>query len=312
MKRFNNISLIYECDPSTLKRAALLAKDNGAQLTIVHPIKEPPAGWDMIVGRKHIDVRALVLRDHEARMKEVANSVKAFGVQPATRLLFGEPSLEIIRDVIEHDRDLVILTAEGKGGLKERMFGTTSIRLMRKCPSPVLVLKPARKKHFKRILAAIDPEVVGNTRDTLNGMILELASSLSAREGAELHIVHAWTVIGDYLMHERGVEYAADVSRHVQQEAKRRREMVENLLTQHSVTGHQLHLLKGDATVIPQLVTKLEIDVLVMGTVCRTGIPGFIIGNTAERVLNAVDCSVFTVKPEGFVSPVAPLISAGR
>ena len=55
---------------------------------------------------------------------------------------------------------------------------------------------------------------------------------------------------------------------------------------------------------------KLEIDILVMGTVCRTGIPGFIIGNTAERVLDAVDRSVLTVKPEGFVSPVAPLISA--
>jgi nucleotide-binding universal stress UspA family protein len=53
----------------------------------------------------------------------------------------------------------------------------------------------------------------------------------------------------------------------------------------------------------------LGIDVLVMGTVCRAGIPGFIIGNTAERVLDAVDCSVLVVKPEGFVSPVAPLIS---
>jgi nucleotide-binding universal stress UspA family protein len=42
-----------------------------------------------------------------------------------------------------------------------------------------------------------------------------------------------------------------------------------------------------------------------MGTVCRTGIPGLIIGNTAERVLDVVDCSVLTVKPEGFVSPVA-------
>jgi len=40
-----------------------------------------------------------------------------------------------------------------------------------------------------------------------------------------------------------------------------------------------------------------------MGTVCRTGIAGFLIGNTAENVLNDVDCSVLTVKPEGFASP---------
>jgi nucleotide-binding universal stress UspA family protein len=46
------------------------------------------------------------------------------------------------------------------------------------------------------------------------------------------------------------------------------------------------------------------IDLLVMGTVCRTGIAGFLIGNTAEEVLNQVDCSVLTVKPEGFETPV--------
>jgi hypothetical protein len=36
----------------------------------------------------------------------------------------------------------------------------------------------------------------------------------------------------------------------------------------------------------------------------------FIIGNTAERILDTIDCSVLVVKPEGFVSPVAPLIAA--
>lgn len=31
---------------------------------------------------------------------------------------------------------------------------------------------------------------------------------------------------------------------------------------------------------------------------------GFFIGNTAETVLAQVDCSVLSVKPEGFVTPV--------
>ena len=41
-----------------------------------------------------------------------------------------------------------------------------------------------------------------------------------------------------------------------------------------------------------------------MGTVARTGIPGLLIGNTAETILQRVDCSVLAVKPDGFVSPV--------
>lgn len=311
MKLFKNISLIYECDDSTLQRAALLAKENRAKLTIVYPVKPAHETWGrLLVGDKSIDVQALLQQERLARLKEVAKSVKSLGVRPTTRVMVGEPFLEIIRDVIQNQRDLVIMTAEQKGGIRQRLFGSTSTWLMRKCPAPVLVLKPARKKQFQHILAAIDPEVTGDPHDTLNGVILELASSLAAREGAELHIVHAWTVIGESLLVKKGGVYAAEMKTHVQAEGKRRLEMMERLLARHSVTGYQLHLLKGDAsTVIPQLVTKLGIDLLTIGTVCRVGIPGFIIGNTAERVLDAVDCSVLTVKPEGFVSPVAPEVS---
>jgi hypothetical protein len=41
-----------------------------------------------------------------------------------------------------------------------------------------------------------------------------------------------------------------------------------------------------------------------MGTVCRTGVPGFFIGNSAENVRQHVDCSSLAVKPKGFVTPV--------
>lgn len=41
-----------------------------------------------------------------------------------------------------------------------------------------------------------------------------------------------------------------------------------------------------------------------MGSVARTGIPNFIMGNTAESILGQVKCSVLVVKPDGFISPV--------
>ena len=66
----------------------------------------------------------------------------------------------------------------------------------------------------------------------------------------------------------------------------------------------QRHMLKGDASdLIPRLALRKGIDVIVMGTVCRAGVPGLFIGNTAEKVLRHVSCSVLTIKPEGFVSP---------
>jgi len=43
---------------------------------------------------------------------------------------------------------------------------------------------------------------------------------------------------------------------------------------------------------------------VVMGTVARTGVPGFIMGNTAETILNHINCSVLAIKPQGFVTPI--------
>lgn len=67
------------------------------------------------------------------------------------------------------------------------------------------------------------------------------------------------------------------------------------------------HLLKGPArTEIPALAKQLEADVILMGTVARTGISGFVMGNTAETILSQIDCSVLAIKPPGFETPVAP------
>lgn len=41
-----------------------------------------------------------------------------------------------------------------------------------------------------------------------------------------------------------------------------------------------------------------------MGTVARSGIPGLVYGNTAEKVLQGINCSIVAVKPDEFVSPV--------
>ena len=67
----------------------------------------------------------------------------------------------------------------------------------------------------------------------------------------------------------------------------------------------QAHLVKGPARKeIPELATRIEADLVVMGTVARTGIPGFIMGNTAETILNRIESSVLAIKPPSFATPV--------
>jgi universal stress protein E len=70
-------------------------------------------------------------------------------------------------------------------------------------------------------------------------------------------------------------------------------------------TGNNTHLREGGSQdVIKQAIVDLKIDVVVMGSVARSGIPGLLIGNKAEKTLNTINCTVLTVKPDGFVSPV--------
>lgn len=57
---------------------------------------------------------------------------------------------------------------------------------------------------------------------------------------------------------------------------------------------------------IPKLAQQLEIDLLVLGSVGRSGIKGVLLGKTAEKLLNTRDCSILAVNPEGFVSPIEP------
>ena len=79
-------------------------------------------------------------------------------------------------------------------------------------------------------------------------------------------------------------------------------------LLEHFAFGkvnHRVHFIQGEAgEVIARVAADEKIDLIVMGTLARTGIEGYFIGNTAETVLQRVECSVLTTKPDGFVSPV--------
>ncbi len=49
---------------------------------------------------------------------------------------------------------------------------------------------------------------------------------------------------------------------------------------------------------------KNAVDLLVLGTVARSGLGGFFIGNTAEKILNRIQCSVLALKPSEFKSSI--------
>ncbi len=247
-------------------------------------------------------------------------ALRSGNVEIQTKVLIGIPFLEIIREVLRNSHDLVIKTAES-GGLLDRVFGSDDMHLLRKCPCPVLLTKTGSAKTYQRILAAVDVDdnystEELNTRYQLNLKILEIASSLALSEPAELNIVHAWAAIGEDSMRGAFVDLSEDeIIAHTEAVRQHYRQNLNVLM--NDVIGKlgqdaleylkpQTHLLKGyPREIIPAFVRKTAVDLVIMGTVARTGISGFFIGNTAETIINQLDCSVLAIKPQGFKTPVS-------
>jgi nucleotide-binding universal stress UspA family protein len=253
-------------------------------------------------------IQERINKSEDHHLERVVTSIRQLGIQVRSKVLCGTPFIEIIREVLRNGYDLVMITAEGRSGLKEMLFGRTSMHLMRKCPCPVYVMKPTQPKYYSHILAAVDPTPFDQERSDLNIKIMDMATSLAQREQCELLIIHTWTFSLEAHMQSGRVKVPqSKFDEWIRSFKDERRRSLSALLNKYNLhkLKCQVYLLKGEAErLIPELAKERAVELIVMGTVCRTGVAGFFIGNTAEKVLRQVDCSVLTIKPDGFITPV--------
>ena len=310
MERFKSILIAAspgQLDPQTLRSAVKLAEANDARLTLIDVVSPLPK-WRKTVNveGRVIDVEAALLKDREERLRVLVENTQA-RADTETIVKAGEPFIEVIRRVLTGQHDLVMVgePAPDKPHIPQLSSGV--MHLLRKCPVPVWVVRSPQANN-NRVLALVDPDPGDPVRHGLNDLVLELATSLAFREGAELHIAHAWSLAGEATLRS---------SPHVQlpgsvvdvmvsgAETTRRRQLDARALVHVSEGDRTIHMLSGaPGDVLPRLADRLDVGVVVMGTVGRTGLRGLIMGNTAETILRAVRCSVLAVKPEGFTTPV--------
>jgi universal stress protein E len=308
-RKFKKILLVIrgrEEEQAVIQRAARLSKQAGAKLTALRVLQRllPDAHLEGVgVPRKDVE-RIATATAHEDLRRALRPIEKQSAAQ--VKVIWGTPFLEVIREVLRHRFDLVTVNAHRVGTLQGSLFGHMTMRLMRKCPCPVWAVKTGARPPANRVLAAIAaPE--SEEAAKLNDKIVELASLVAQLENKELHLVHAWDVFAEGILRGRAGVKSADLDAMTHQARLAGKKVLLDLVSRHglNVPPERVHLVKGSAAaVIPRLVHRKKIDVLVIGTVCRTGIAGFLMGNTAERVLGNVKCSVLTLKPDGFVTPV--------
>ncbi|MGF1561776.1 MAG: universal stress protein [Geminicoccaceae bacterium] len=304
---------------AVLQAAAGLAQRHGAALEML-ACMVPPADLSVIARAAGTTPEACLQALSKVRqqaMEEIAARALP-AKQPDVHMAIGNPFIEVVRHVVHNQIDMVVKTARPLSGLHGVFFASTDQHLLRKCPCPVWLRAPDAALEPRTIVAAVDVDLSDarepETLTQLNCRVIETALRLGSLEHGVVHVLHAWEALGEGLIwtFAADIDPGAAAQRYLREvEAERRRSLaalLQPFRTRAAATPRLTEsLVRGPTrSVIAEQAKRLSADLIVLGTVARTGLRGVIIGNTAEDILNSVDCSVVAVKPEGFVSPVAP------
>ena len=286
-----------------IKKVFAFAAKKQAKITFLSVIKKIPSELHHIINlHKNIDIDKNIEKETLVELKKILNSFKNKNTKYDIKVRVGDKYAITIEELQRQPYDLLITTDyQHSAKLSERFFGSKHLFLLRHAPNPVLVFRPGRKKKKYRMLIAIDLEDMTVEKSVLNQKIIDYALATGIYDDVEIHIISCWKLYGESALQHGFSRIPEQKLKEMLKESKNHyqnvfNETVKNLLQEQPEAIASL--LKGSPVeLIPQYAHKHHIDMLVLGTVSRSGIPGLTIGNTAEDIMQKVDCSLLMVKP---------------
>ncbi len=291
-----------------LSRAIQLALADEAELTVLLVTERLPEEPKAIIPQSILkEVEAALREKRESELSALVRMADKAGVPVRTVQRRGTPFLVTIREVLRGGHDLVLKVAGG-AGQGARVFDATDKHLLRKCPRALWLITPGAPEKHRRILAAVDLDPTHTQQAKFSAEILQAAIDIARMDAATLDVLHAWSLFGENILRgPRTTVSDPEVDHMVGNAMNRHAKSLDELVDSASTSGIELkrQLVRGNpGDAIVSFIQSNKVSLLVMGTVGRTGISGLLIGNTAERVIDEVDCSILALKPRGFVTPV--------
>ncbi len=307
MKRFKNILCYFnkKDDKVALRMAFHLAKENQAKLTLIDIADHLPPECDYEV--PSTDKRKSTPPLHcQEYLDMVIKPYQNQGVPIKTQIVKGIPIIKLVKAVKKSRYDLVVTSTIGLP-LRGLFWDSMALKLIRKCPVPVWIIRSQAGKTFKHILAAVDLAEDKKTK-ALNKKIMEMASSLALMHQGHLTVVHGWQAERELNLITWHSPIDKDEYKRIKTEMKKAKtEQLHELVKLYHRKGltitAKLVENKG-ALAIVDTAEEIKADLTVMGTVHRTGIAGLLMGSTAEEALPLLKSSLLAIKPEGFQSPI--------
>jgi universal stress protein E len=290
-------------DQNALARSIDLAKKSGASITAFMTVYDFSYEMTtMLSGDEREAMRQAVLKDRELWLKDLVSPYQNINID--TQVIWhNRPYEAIINTVINDKYDLVIKGTHQHGALKAVIFTPTDWHLVRKCPTPVLFVKDMQWPAQGNILAAVNAVSENEQHLSLNKRIIKDAQFLCELANAKLNLVNAYPAtpvnIAIEIPEFNPGLYNESVKKH-------HIESTNELANEFNLTSDQCFIEEGlPEDVIPDVANRLNSELVVIGTVGRTGLSAALVGNTAEHVIDSLDCDVLALKPDGYVSPLA-------
>ncbi|MBT8145810.1 MAG: universal stress protein [Gammaproteobacteria bacterium] len=223
-----------------------------------------------------------------AALEELAEPLRENGLEVSCATAWGNPTYEeIVRRVDELKPDLVIKSTRHHERLARLMLANEDWELIRYCAVPLLLAKDQDWGSQPKFVAAVDPEHSHDKPASLDHKLIRVAGKLAAVSDGSVHLYHSTHLPPLSGMYPIESDYQVDSSK------------IKDLGAQHNVPEDHCYVSDADINhSLPELTTLLQASVVVMGAVSRSRLDRMLIGNTAEKVLDKLECDVLVVKPD--------------
>lgn len=244
------------------------------------------------------------------QLEALAVRLRASGVHVRTSVRWDHPVYAgIVRQVLRHRPRLLIAHPTARGRASRLWLGRNDFKLIETCPCPVLFMKTRRPYTDPVVLAAVDPDQAHGKPAALDAEILGWGSRLRDALSGKLLVFHAHVPWEQAMHSDPQFQRAPDVVRADVAAAWRNtlEAGVLEIAERYAVPRRRVRIAEGGVPeTLARFAQDIFPDIVVMGATRRSRLGRLLIGHTAERVLDALDCDVLIVKAPGFRSSVSP------
>jgi universal stress protein E len=187
-----------------------------------------------------------------------------------------------------------------------RRLGSVACNLLRLCPGPIWFVKPEHDLSHKLVLAATDLTEVGKACVEWGAAAAGGCTEGDKAADGELHVAHAYRVSRELQEQAESIDAASWSARLEELRSEAQAKIAAHLDSLRLEKEAVLHIGRNTPYhAIKEAVEHLHPDLLVMGAISRGGRPGYLLGSTAQKLVERVDCSLLVIKPRDFISPLA-------